>query len=62
MKRFRLLSRQIVYLSNNIFIKIITEIRKNEKSYLLNDLFYNYLIQSCVNKKETLKWLIVGSL
>ena len=37
---------------NSIFIKIITVIRANGRSCLLNNLFYNHLIQSCVNEKE----------
>lgn len=37
---------------SNIFIKIITVIRVNCRSCLLNNLFYNHLIQSCVNEKE----------
>ena len=37
---------------NRIFIKIITVIRLNVRSCLLNSLFYNHLIQSCVNEKE----------
>ena len=37
---------------NNIFIKIITVIRLNVRSCLLNNLFYNHLIQSGVNEKE----------
>ena len=37
---------------NSIFIKIITVIRLNGRSCLLNSLFYDYLIQSGVNEKE----------
>ena len=37
---------------SNIFIKIITVIRTNGRFCLLNSLFYDHLIQSCVNEKE----------
>ena len=37
---------------NRIFIKIITVIRENGRSCLLNSLFYNHLIQSRVNEEE----------
>ena len=37
---------------SNIFIKIITVIRVNGRSCLLNNLFYDHLIQSRVNEKE----------
>lgn len=37
---------------SNIFIKIITVIRVNGRSCLLNSLFYDHLIQSRVNEKE----------
>ena len=37
---------------NRIFIKIITVIRENGRSCLLNSLFYDYLIQSRVSEKE----------
>lgn len=37
---------------SNIFIKIITVIRVNGRSCLLNNLFYDHLIQSRVSEKE----------
>ena len=37
---------------SNIFIKIITVIRVNCRSCLLNSLFYDHLIQSSVSEKE----------
>ena len=37
---------------SNIFIKIITVIRVNGRSCLLNSLFYDHLIQSRVSEKE----------
>lgn len=41
---------------DNGFIKIITGIRRSGKSYLLNNLFYNYLSQSGVDEKQIIKF------
>lgn len=40
----------------NGFIKIITGIRRCGKSYLLNNLFYNYLINSGVDKSHIIRF------
>lgn len=41
---------KLIRKKDNGFIKIITSIRRSGKSYLLNNLFYNHLIQ-LVNRK-----------
>lgn len=41
---------------NNGFIKVITGIRRCGKSYLLNNIFYNYLIGSGVDEEHIIKF------
>lgn len=41
---------------NNGFIKVITGIRRCGKSYLLNKIFYNYLIESGVDEEHIIKF------
>ena len=41
---------------NNGFIKVITGIRRCGKSYLLNIIFYNYLIESGVDEEHIIKF------
>lgn len=41
---------------DNGFIKVITGIRRCGKSYLLNNLFYNYLIESGVDEDHIIKF------
>lgn len=41
---------------NNGFIKVITGIRRCGKSYLLNNIFYNYLIESGVDEEHIIKF------
>lgn len=41
---------------NNGFIKVITGIRRCGKSYLLNKIFYNYLIKSGVDEEHIIKF------
>lgn len=41
---------------HNGFIKIITGIRRCGKSYLLNNIFYNHLIESGVNESHIIKF------
>jgi len=46
---------KIIKAKNNGLIKIITGIRRCGKSYLLNKLFYNYLIDNGINKTHIIK-------
>lgn len=41
---------------DNGFIKVITGIRRSGKSYLLNNIFYNYLIENGVDKNHIIKF------
>lgn len=41
---------------NNGFIKVITGIRRCGKSYLLNNIFYNYLIESGVDEEHIIQF------
>ncbi len=54
-KRDEFLQRLIVRRHNG-FIKVITGIRRSGKSYLLNTLFYNYLISESVNSDHIIKF------
>ncbi|EFQ48193.1 ATP-binding protein [Lactobacillus iners] len=47
---------KLIRKKDNGFIKIITGIRRSGKSYLLNKLFYNHLIQSGVDKNHIIKF------
>ncbi len=41
---------------NNGFIKIITGIRRSGKSYLLNTIFYNFLIEKGINESHIIRF------
>lgn len=47
---------KLVRKMNNGLIKIITGIRRSGKSYLLNNLFYNYLLENGVDKQHIIKF------
>jgi len=47
---------RLVVRKHNGFIKVITGIRRSGKSYLLNTLFYNHLIESGTDSKNIVKF------
>ncbi|MDU5324920.1 MAG: AAA family ATPase, partial [Peptoniphilus harei] len=47
---------KLIRKKDNGFIKIITGIRRSGKSYLLNKLFYNHLLESGVDNKHIIKF------
>ena len=47
---------KLIRKKDNGFIKVITGIRRSGKSYLLNKIFYNYLIQSGIDKNHIIKF------
>ena len=47
--------QQLISRKGNGFIKVITGIRRCGKSYLLNKLFYNYLIDNGINETHIIK-------
>lgn len=47
---------KLIRKKHNGFIKIITGIRRSGKSYLLNNLFYNHLIESGVDEDHIIKF------
>lgn len=52
---------KLIRKKDNGFIKIITGIRRSGKSYLLNNLFYNNLIQSGIDKNYIIKFAFDSS-
>ena len=49
--RDKYLNELIIRMNNNM-IKVVTGIRRCGKSYLLNNIFYDYLISKGVDKKH----------
>ena len=47
---------KLIRKQDNGFIKIITGIRRSGKSYLLNNLFYNYLLENGVDENHIIKF------
>lgn len=47
---------KLIRKKGNGFIKILTWFIRIRKSYLFNNLFYNYLIQICVYEKHIIKF------
>lgn len=47
---------KLIRKKDNGFIKIITGIRRSGKSYLLNNLFYNYLLENGVDENHIIKF------
>ena len=47
---------KLIRKKDNGFIKVITGIRRSGKSYLLNKIFYNYLIQRGIDKNHIIKF------
>lgn len=47
---------KLINRKNNGLIKVITGIRRCGKSYLLNTIFYNYLIENGVDKKHIIRF------
>ncbi len=47
---------KLIHKENNGFIKVITGIRRCGKSYLLNTIFYNYLLERGVDKEHIIRF------
>ena len=48
--------KKLIDRKNNGLIKIITGIRRCGKSYLLNTIFYNHLIESGIDKDHIIRF------
>ena len=47
---------QLISRKGNGFIKVITGIRRCGKSYLLNNIFYNHLLENGVDKEHIIRF------
>ena len=47
---------KLISLKHNGLIKVITGIRRCGKSYLLNEIFYNHLLESGVDEKHIIRF------
>ena len=47
---------KLISLKHNGLIKVITGIRRCGKSYLMNDIFYNYLLESGVDENHIIRF------
>ena len=47
---------RIIDKKENGLVKVVTGIRRCGKSYLLNTLFYNYLIESGIDKEHIIRF------
>ena len=54
--RRELYLNQLISRKGNGFIKVITGIRRCGKSYLLNNIFYNHLLESGVEKNHIIRF------
>ena len=48
--------KKLISLKHNGLIKVITGIRRCGKSYLLNEIFYNHLLESGVDEKHIIRF------
>ena len=57
-KRDKYLNDLIVRMNNGL-VKVITGIRRCGKSYLMNNIFYDYLIEQGIDRFHIIKLLVI---